>query len=150
MQPDQIQSLAEVEELYRQWGWIGAAAGAVYLLLRLWRSGIVDQWLNVAFPKMQWDARSRFWKLGAIFVLSAVATTLSGMATGQLWWSSAIAGLIAAVSAIGIHETKQTIGKAAAERQYPDARELGREEQSIRTRLGANPDSNSRNGDGCQ
>jgi hypothetical protein len=133
MQPSDISSLADLETLYRQWGWIGLASGVVFGLLKLWRSGLVDSWLNAAFPRMQWDARSRWWKLGTVFVLSTAATTFTGIMSGQAVWAAAIGGVLAALGAIGMHETGKTMGKAVAESRV--MAEVGREGQSIRTKL---------------
>ena len=92
MQPDQIGTLADLEAIYRQYGWIGAAAGVVYLLLRAWQSGLVDSWLSTVWPGLVWDQRTRWARLAIVFALSLAATTLTGIVAGQAWWSALVAG----------------------------------------------------------
>jgi hypothetical protein len=104
---------------------------------------MVDTWLNAAIPTFQWDSRSRWAKLAIVLALSAAATTLTGIAAGQAWWSALVAGILAAVSAIGVHETRETVGKAVAETRA--MHEVAREDQSIRTKLGGHGNGPSAN-----
>ena len=135
MTPADESGIQDLKALYKQWGWIGVAAGVSYLLLKLWQSGAVDSWLNIAVPKLQWDARSRWWRLGAVYIVSALAATLGGVAAGQSWLSAAFAGLLAAVSAIGIHETGQTVKKAIADGREVYTTPPAKDSESIRTKL---------------
>lgn len=116
MTPESVQSLAEVEAIYRSGGWLAVAAALAHLFVRSYRSGAIDAFILRACPGLGWWERSRYWRLGAVVVASLAAAALTGLTAGQSWWVALLGGLPAALAAIGAHEVGETVGKAQRDR----------------------------------
>lgn len=115
MQPENIGTFSDLFQIYSSWGWMGAAAGAVWLFVKLWKSGTVDRWLGAMIPGLRFGSWVRWVRLLAVVILSFAAAILSGIATGKTLVQSIAAAVPVAMGAISWHEALQTLSKGRVE-----------------------------------
>jgi len=108
----------ELAEAYAQAGWLGLAAVAVTLSLRIYRRPSIQAILPRSW---RWDALPEVYHWAIVAAASGAAAALTAASTGMSWGAAVVAAVPVAVAAITGHETTKALGHrhtAACIRQH--------------------------------
>ena len=97
----------ELAEAYAQAGWLGLAAVAVTLALRVYRKPLIQAILP---PQVRWNALPRVYHWLLVAAASGAASALTAVSTGMSWKAAVIAAVPVALGAMTGHETSKAIG----------------------------------------
>ena len=97
----------ELAEAYAQAGWLGLAAVAVTLSLRIYRRPSVQAVLP---PQWRWNALPRVYHWVIVAAVSGAASAFTAVSTGMSWRAAIVAAIPVAIAAITGHQTTKAIG----------------------------------------
>lgn len=107
MDPQTAQDVfAVLKEAYDKSGWLGLAAVALTICVRVYRFDLVQ---NLLPEKFKWDNLNSWSKRGIVFATAGIGAALAALAGGMSWAAALAAAIPVAFGAMGVNwGTKKT------------------------------------------